>query len=181
VTVVDLARCQPGLNSRAVLDVRVDATSYIDAVRCVKFWARRAESRYVCASNVHMVMEAHDDLSFREVVLGADLVTPDGVPLVWALRLMGVRDATRVYGPNLMLELCAMAARDAIPVGLHGSEPVVLNRLRAHLCDRFSDLQIVYAEAPPFGPEPDEEARIEQIRASGARILFVALGGTSPR
>ena len=48
-----------------------------------------------------MVMESHDDLTFQKIVNGADLVTPDGVPLVWALKLLGVQEATRVYGPDL--------------------------------------------------------------------------------
>lgn len=164
------------MQARRIIDVRVDVTSYADAVTMIGHWSSRGESRYVCVCNVHMVMEAHDDPSFQQVVLGADLVTPDGMPLVWALRLMGVRRATRVYGPDLMLELCAMAARDGVPVGLHGGESAVLARLAERLADRFPGLQIVYAEAPPFGPDPDEKARVERINASAARILFVALG-----
>jgi len=165
------------LESRRVIDVRVDATSYGDAANRIRDWASRGESRYVCVCNVHMVMEAHDDMSFRDVVNGADLVTPDGMPLVWALRLQGVRDASRVYGPQLMPELLATAEREGIPVGLHGSTPEVLELLRERLRTEFPGLDLRYVHSPPFGASPDEEERaLAQIRASGARILFVALG-----
>ena len=167
----------PGeLESRAVLDVRVDATSYAHATRCVIGWARGGASRYVCACNVHMVMEARDDPSFRDVVNGADLVTPDGMPLVWALRLMGVRSATRVYGPTLMLEVSAAAERSAVPIGLYGGSQSVLTRVRERLRERFPDLNVAYAHSPPFGPHDDERADLEAIARSGVRILFVALG-----
>ena len=67
-----------------------------------------ASGRYACAANVHMVMEAHDDGSFRECVNESDLVVPDGVPLVWALRALGLNQQRRVrVTPDLLLELFA--------------------------------------------------------------------------
>lgn len=165
-----------GLESRSVLEVRVDATSYADAVRRVVGWAQGAESRYVCACNVHMVMEAHDDASFRDVVNGADLVTPDGVPLVWSLRLLGVSAPSRVYGPDLMLQVCAAAEREGIPIGLFGGSESVLERVQVALRDQYPELSVRYAHSPPFGPGAEVNADVEAIARSGAGILFVALG-----
>lgn len=164
------------IERRRVLEVSVDATSYADATRRVLAWGQNNESRYVCACNVHMVMEAHDDPSFREVVNGADLVTPDGMPLVWALRLLGVRDSTRVYGPDLMLALCAGAEREALPIGLYGGSASVLERVRKRLLEEFPGLDVTYAHSPPFERGADEGVDIEAIVASGVRIVFVALG-----
>lgn len=164
--------------SRYILGMRVDATSYEDATRHIVAWARRRESRYVCASNVHMVMEAHDDPAFRAAVNGADLVTPDGMPLVWLLRLLGVRDASRVYGPDLTPLVCRGAAAEGIPVGFYGGSPAVLEALVARLQAAEPPLQVAYAWSPPFRPlAPDEDERaVRAINASGARILFVGLG-----
>lgn len=68
-----------------ILGTRVDPTSYPAAIKQVLIGARARESRYVCVPTVHMVMEAHDSSDFKGVVNGADLTSPDGMPLVWSL------------------------------------------------------------------------------------------------
>ena len=93
-----------------ILGVRVDPTSYEMATSQVLFWAQKQESRYVCVANVHMIMEAYDAPDFKDIVNAADLVTPDGMPLVWMLRRMGYPQQERVYGPDLTLEVIAAAA-----------------------------------------------------------------------
>lgn len=165
-----------GAASREILGVRVDATSYGEATRLILEWARSGSSRYVCACNVHMVMEAHDDPSFRDVVNGADLVTPDGVPLVWTLRRLGLPSASRVYGPDLMLEVCAAATDEGVPVALHGGTPDVLRRVSDELLRRYPRLEVAYAESPPFRPVAKDPDATAALNRSGARIVFVALG-----
>src|SRR5512147_1429248 len=103
--------------------MRVDPIGFDDAVARVTAWARGSESRYVCVANVHMVMEAHDSPDFCTKINAADLVTPDGMPLVWMLRQLGHPSQQRVYGPDLMLAVLR-AARDAgLPVGFLGGTP----------------------------------------------------------
>jgi N-acetylglucosaminyldiphosphoundecaprenol N-acetyl-beta-D-mannosaminyltransferase len=164
--------------ARYILGMRVDVTTYSDAAVSVLQWAARRESRYICVANVHMVMEAYDDSDFRQIVNGADLVTSDGMPLVWSLRLLGVPAATRVYGPELMPRLCEEAAVRGIPVGLFGGTPDVLPKLRTRLKSSSPDLAIAYSWSPPFRPLSHEEDRkaVEEINDSGARLLFVGLG-----
>ena len=103
--------------SRSILGMRVDATSYEDATRQIITWARSSESRYVCVATVNNVMEAHDDADFMHVMDQADLVTPDGMPLVWGLRWLGIEGATRVYGPDLTPSILDAAEREGLAVG----------------------------------------------------------------
>jgi N-acetylglucosaminyldiphosphoundecaprenol N-acetyl-beta-D-mannosaminyltransferase len=161
-----------------ILGMRVDPTSYEEATEKVLAWAAAGESRYVCVANVHMVMEAHDDPSFRALVNAADLVTPDGMPLVWMLRKLGYPHQERVCGPELTSRVCAEAARRGVPVGFYGGHPEALEALVRNLSARFPGLRVVYAYSPPFRPlTPEEDERVtEEINASGARILFVGLG-----
>jgi N-acetylglucosaminyldiphosphoundecaprenol N-acetyl-beta-D-mannosaminyltransferase len=105
--------------SRRILGMRVAAMSYQHAAAEILHWRSLGESRYDCAATVNNVIEAHDHSAYREVRDGADLVTPDGVPLVWALRLLGVRGPTRVYGPDLTPIVCERAAALRIPVGCY--------------------------------------------------------------
>jgi len=158
--------------------VRVDATSYEDATARIIAWAESGESRYVCVANVNNVMDANDDPGFLDVMNGADLVTPDGMPLVWGLRLLGERSATRVCGPRLLPHLLVRLAAAGVPVGFYGSTDDVLMALQGNARERAPGLKIVYSESPPFRAlSASEDARvIESILASGARVLFVGLG-----
>lgn len=164
--------------SRAILGVRVDATSYEDATRQVVRWARFSESRYVCVATVNNVMEARDAPRYMCIMNEADLVTPDGMPLVWGLRWLGIEGATRVYGPDLTPSVLDRAAREAIPVGFYGGTPGALEGLVAGVRSRWPDVEIAYTHSPPFRELTSEEDDriVSAIDASGVRILFVGLG-----
>jgi N-acetylglucosaminyldiphosphoundecaprenol N-acetyl-beta-D-mannosaminyltransferase len=166
------------LESRHIVGMRVDGTSYADAATRVIDWAKAGDSRYVCVASVNNVMHARDDAGYRDIMNAADLVTPDGMPLVWGLRLLGVEGASRVYGPSLTPIVCERAAAEGVPVAFYGGTPEVLERLRANLMRAYPALDIVYSWPPPFRPlTPAEQERVaSDLRASGARIVFVGLG-----
>jgi N-acetylglucosaminyldiphosphoundecaprenol N-acetyl-beta-D-mannosaminyltransferase len=161
-----------------ILGMRVDATSYSDLIQKTKIWVEENQARSIYAANTHMVMEAYDDRAFRRIVDSADLVTPDGMPLVWWLRSRGVRGQPRVYGPDVMLHLCDFAAKSGVPVGLFGSTPEVLESLKIRLLEKFPGLKFGFTKCPPFGKvlgQDDWEVN-KEIISSGIRILFVSLG-----
>jgi N-acetylglucosaminyldiphosphoundecaprenol N-acetyl-beta-D-mannosaminyltransferase len=166
------------LDSRFVLGMRVDATSYEDAARRVVRWAQEEQSAYVCVATVHMTMEAFDSAAFRQIVNGAHLVTPDGRPLVWALKALGTRNAAQVRGTDLTTRVLQQAERENVPIGLYGGTPEVLEALVRVLRARFPKLRVACRIAPPFRPLTPEEDRVvtRDIVASGARIVFVGIG-----
>jgi N-acetylglucosaminyldiphosphoundecaprenol N-acetyl-beta-D-mannosaminyltransferase len=125
-----------------------------------------------------MTMESYDSVEYRAIVNDADLVTPDGMPLVWALRLFGVARATRVYGPTLTEHVLQRASTAGVPVGFYGSSPQVLARLLEACRQQFPGLRLGYSYAPPFREltAAEDAAIVGEINASGARILFVGLG-----
>ena len=182
----------PPIQSRNILGVRVNASTYDEVAATVRDWSTRGLSRTVNVLAVHGVMEAYDDPDFRQIINDGDINTSDGVPVVWALKLLGARNATRVYGPELTPRLLEMAANDGIPVGLYGgSSPEALDRLVDVLKRRFDGLKIAYAWSPPKVEIPDipldgrpyrqltsdEDSAIRQeIIESGVRLLFVGLG-----
>lgn len=170
-------KLKKGLTER-LLGMRVDITSYLGATGTVIRWAREKRPSMVCLGNVHMVMTAYDDPDFAKVLESADLVTHDGMPLVWALRLLGYSGVERVYGPHLMTFVCQAAAKRSIPIGLYGGTPEVLADLSIALEKRYPGIQIPYRASPPFrSATPDEDARdLKELRESGARILFVGIG-----
>ncbi len=162
--------------------MRIDAGTYASSTALITRWAAepdgQARSRYVAIANVHLTMEAHDSDEYRALINQSALVTSDGMPLVWVLRRRGHHAAERVYGPTLMLHVCEAAATQGLPVALFGGSPDVLAQLTRTLLARFPKLSIACAISPPFGPiSPELDADYcEQLKRSGARILFVGLG-----
>lgn len=166
------------VSSRLILGTRVDGTSYTEATQQILAWALRGESRSVYAANVHTVMEAYDHPAFRAMVNECDLVTPDGMPLVWSLRWQGIRDASRVYGPDLTPYVLKAAEEQGVAVGFFGGSREVLALLLKRVKADFPQLRIVYRDAPPFRPltKQEDEQVVRSIAESGAKILFVGLG-----
>jgi len=164
--------------ARHVLGMRVDATSYPDATQRILDSAAVGLSAYVCVANVHMTMEAWDDAGFRHLVNDASLVVPDGMPLVWALRALGVRTATRVRGPDLVRWVAADAAARGVPVALYGGAPDVVRDFSSVLREQNPGIDVRAAISPPFRPlaPHEQQEELRQLRDAGARIVFVGLG-----
>jgi N-acetylglucosaminyldiphosphoundecaprenol N-acetyl-beta-D-mannosaminyltransferase len=140
--------------------------------------AENARQGYICAANVHMIMEGYDSPEFQGMVNGADIVTPDGMPLVWMLKGFGFTGQQRVYGPDLLLCVCEAAEKAGISIGMLGSTVAVLDKLKRNLELRYRDLRIAYMHAPPFRTLSSAEIDLiaHDVQDSGTKILFVGLG-----
>ena len=164
---------------RNVLGVMVDVVDYEAAVARI-IGAAKAKLDYSCtALAVHGVMTGVLDAEQRYRLNAIDLVTPDGQPVRWGLNsLHNAKLADRVYGPNLMLEVCAAAAADRLPIYLYGSSSETVNLLSERLRERVPELTVAGAEPSLFRPFTleEREAFYSRVRASGAGIAFVGLG-----
>lgn len=161
-----------------VIGSPVTALPFADQIEVLLKWAQARLSKAVCVANTHMLIEAHWHDAFGDVLAKADLVTPDGMPLVWMLKLMGVRRQNRVAGMDLFLALCQAAPSRDVSIFLLGSQTSVLEQMRVRLVQEFPGLKIAGMEPLPFRPlTPEEdEALVERVNASGAGLLFLALG-----
>jgi len=123
-------------------------------------------------------METYDNQDYLKVVNQADLVVPDGRPLVWALKRLGHERVSQVRGTDLFIILCKEAEKQGVPIGFYGGSNRSLRDINTYLYNKFPALQIVASISPPFRNLTDEEddAYVEKINDSGARILFVGLG-----
>ncbi|MBO9542808.1 WecB/TagA/CpsF family glycosyltransferase [bacterium] len=168
----------PPVAATPILGAPVSALKCDQLVNQMVKWAESRESRVVCVANVHMVMEAHSDPTFCQVLEAADLVTPDGMPLVWALRLFGKREQDRAAGMDLLMAISSAGEQRGLKLFLVGSTPEVLSKIRARLAVDYPRLIVVGAISPPFRDlMPEEEAHtVAAINASGAHFVLVALG-----
>lgn len=161
-----------------VLGIELAMTDYEGAMDWIDAVIERRGRECLSAAAVHLVMEARRDPELHRALQGTTMV-PDGVPLVWALRALGHAEASRVYGPDLMAEYCARAARSGTPMYLYGGRSEeALAQLQGALRARFPGLQIVGGWSPPFRPltEPERAEVAERINASGAQVVWVGTG-----
>jgi N-acetylglucosaminyldiphosphoundecaprenol N-acetyl-beta-D-mannosaminyltransferase len=139
-----------------------------------------ADSRraYVCTCPVYTLMQGHERADVRAALNGADWVTPDGMPVVWALRLLGARGAGRVYGPDLMSGLSEVSARKGYAQYYLGGAPGAADALAASMQRRFPGLKVAGVYCPPFRvlTQDEEQEMIAQVNQSGAHIVWVGLG-----
>jgi N-acetylglucosaminyldiphosphoundecaprenol N-acetyl-beta-D-mannosaminyltransferase len=160
--------------------MRVDHVDASRAVDLICGWSADMDrSRVVCAANVHMTMEARDHPEYREMVNHADLVLPDGVPMVWALRALGLPQRRRVrVVPDLLIELFAQCEARGLEVGLYGGTPESLEAFVRLLGSALPGLRVAYAWPPPFRPlTATEDAEVvAQVRRAGVKLLLVGLG-----
>jgi N-acetylglucosaminyldiphosphoundecaprenol N-acetyl-beta-D-mannosaminyltransferase len=137
--------------SRAnVLGVGVSAVSMAEAVAQADGFLQADSCGYICVTGVHGVMEAQSDRQFKEILNSSFLTAPDGMPTVWVGRLQGMKNMTRVYGPDFMLELCKISVQRGYKHFLYGGKEGVAQNLKNTLCALMPGLEIVGTYTPPF-------------------------------
>ncbi len=159
--------------------VRIDNVDMTEALEVVWSWLQGDRPRYAVTPNVDHFMRLRKDSEFREIYRNASLVIADGMPLVWASKLMGNPLKERVAGSDLFPLLCERTAREGRGVYFLGSMPGVAERAGESLAGKFPGFRLSGCYSPPFGFENDEDENqriVKKINDSGADILFVALG-----
>jgi exopolysaccharide biosynthesis WecB/TagA/CpsF family protein len=162
-----------------IVGVKVSAAAYDRALDNVMQAARSGRSACVSHLAVHGVITASRDPVFARMLEHFEIAGPDGMPVRMALNLLHkARLPSRFYGPEFMLRVCERAASEQLGVYLYGSHPHVVNQLRDNLVQRFPALRVVGCEPSVFRPlsESEDDALVERINNSGARIVFVGLG-----
>lgn len=161
-----------------VIGAPITALPFETQMKIIVSWAKRRLSKMVCVANAHMLVEAHWNEAFAAVLRKADLVTSDGMPLVWMMKLLGIRTQNRVAGMDILLALCHLSIQFNLNVFFLGCERSILNRMRERLSVDFPELNVVGMEPLPFRPmtAPETADMLAQIEASGAHLVFVSLG-----
>lgn len=160
-----------------VLGVGVSAVDMERAVAEIVRWVEAREQHYVCVTGVHGVMESQRDPELLGIHNTSGLTTPDGMPLVWMGRWAGADGMDRVYGPDLMLALCALAAKRGWSCYFYGAGEGVPELLAERLAARFPGLRVAGTMSPPFRPlTPGEDAAVvERINAAAPDLVWVGL------
>lgn len=160
-----------------VLGVGVHAENMGSALERVAGAIEARRKGYVCLTGVHGVMESQADPGLRTILNNAFLNLPDGMPTVWVGRRQGHSEMDRVFGPDLMLEVCRRSVKPGWTHYLYGGAPGVASQLAERLMQRFPGIRIVGTRCPPYRPlRSDEEALLEgEIARLRPDIIWVGL------
>lgn len=161
-----------------LLSLNLSKGTYSDFLESIVHLAESRNSSYICVANVHMLIEAHKDKRFGQVVNNADLVTPDGMPLAKGLEIMYGEKQDRVAGMDILPDLLKISEREKLKVFFYGGTQKMLDETERFCGNEYSKLKIVGLISPPFRELTDKEELkyINEINSSGANFLFVALG-----
>lgn len=169
---------------RSVIGLPVAVTDYASAVAWILDKASAADRPYaVEAANTHVAALSRHDPEFSESIRKFDLITPDGMPLIWSINRQlptAAKLTDRVYGPTLMLQTIAATDTTQSPYRhfLLGGKNSTLETLTQRFSKEFPNTRFAGSYSPPFGdwPEQESESIISKIRDSGANLVWVGLG-----
>jgi N-acetylglucosaminyldiphosphoundecaprenol N-acetyl-beta-D-mannosaminyltransferase len=161
-----------------VLGINITCKPYNQFVELLQELALLKKSAYVCVANVHMTIEAHKDALFAKVVNGSDAVTPDGMPLVAALKLLYGVEQQRVTGMDLLPDLLKVSEKHNLAVFFYGGTEVMMKATEQYLVTTYPGIAQKHFHSPPFRllTKSEEDEDVVRINATGANLVFVALG-----
>ena len=164
-------------NKVNVLGIGISVLNLQTALNEIAGAIRARRKGYICVTGVHGVMEAQNDAAFRKILNGAFLCTPDGMPMVWMGKIGGHSEMHRVYGPDLMLDVCAWSEKNECRHFFYGGAEGVAKLLAEKLKARFPKLQIAGTFTPPFRALNSEEEKMlaEMVHAARPDIFWVGL------
>ncbi|RFM27409.1 WecB/TagA/CpsF family glycosyltransferase [Deminuibacter soli] len=161
-----------------LLSLKVSLGSYETLLCHIVNLAKQHKPSYVCIANVHSVVEARRNRSFREALTSADIVAPDGMPLSRSIKLLhGIKQEPQV-ATELLNGLFARAEEEQLPVFFYGGSSEVLKRASDYITQHYPSLQIAGKYSYPFRSltEQDKEDIANKITKSKAQIVFVVSG-----
>lgn len=164
--------------SVAVLGVPFDNLTIREALDAMEKQIEERGFHQVATANVDFVVHAMRDPELQDVLCSCDLIVPDGMPIVWASRLLGTGLKERVSGIDLIPGLAELAARRRYGLYLLGASEDSSRRATEVLQVRFPSLRIVGRDCPPNTPltEMDHEAILRRIEMAEPDVLLVAMG-----
>ena len=159
-----------------ILDVPVHPLTMQEAVSVLEKSIANGEQAFVVTANAEIIMMCQQDADYKKIVSqDAQLVLPDGAGAVWAGRHLGYKVPERVAGFDLYCNLLKEAAAKGYKAYFFGGSPGIAEAAKAKSEELYSDVKVVGCRNGYF-KEEESQAIIDEINASGADMLFAALG-----
>lgn len=169
-------------DSVKILTINVSTLNLTDTIMVFKQWIKNGEKKRVCVTPVNCVLWAHEDEKLANLYNSSAMNLPDGVPLIWASRLLGNPIQGRVTGLDLLPEFSRVANHEGYRFFLLGAKEGVAELLSKQLQNQYPNLQIVGHYSPSFAAtfsDKENEKMINMINKVRPQVLWVSL--TAPK
>ena len=161
-----------------ILKTNINVTNMSDTIKYIGGHLDDLRGKYICVSNVHTTVMSYENEEYRKIQNGAAMALPDGAPLPSYSRRKGYKQAQRVTGPDLMLELFAISKEKGYRHYFYGATEETLQSMKEVLERDYPGIQIAGMYAPPFRAlTPQEDAQIvAKINESRPDFIWIGLG-----
>ena len=167
------------MRKKSILNSHIFTGSYEHFIDSIFSLVEKRVPSYVCFANVHMLVEAQRDSSFRKVINNATLVAPDGRPLSIFLKTFRGINQERICGMDIMPDVLHRAAASKKSVYFYGTTDKLLKAIVRKAKKTFPEIKIAGYYAPPFKEkftEQENASICEKIKACHPDLVLVALG-----
>ena len=163
---------------QSILGVNVSILNMQMAMEQLDHWVTSRTQNYVCVTPAHSIMDGYNQPDLKRILNGSGMTTPDGMAVVWLLKLKGHRHVQRVYGPDLLLATCEHGLKKGYRHYFYGGASGVVDKLVERLSMQYPGFQVAGTFMHPFQPMSVDDDRkiIDQINATHADIVWVGLG-----
>lgn len=161
-----------------ILKTRINVTNMENTVAYIEENIEQLRGRYICVSNVHTTVMSYENEEYRKIQNSAALTLPDGAPLSIYSRHKGYKEAKRVTGPDLMLELFKQSQTQKYTHFFYGATQETLDAIKAVLERDYPDISVAGMYSPPFRPltEEEDEFVVDMISKANPDFIWVGLG-----
>lgn len=161
-----------------ILKTNINVTNMSDTIKYIGEHLDDLRGKYICVSNVHTTVMSYENEEYRKIQNGAAMALPDGAPLSSYSRRKGYKQAQRVTGPDLMLELFAISKEKGYRHYFYGATEETLQSMKEVLERDYPGIEIAGMYAPPFRAlTPQEDAQIvAKINESRPDFIWIGLG-----
>ena len=161
-----------------ILGVKVYVINLPQAQKNINTWIENRDKHYVCLAPAHAIMSVYNNSDLVNVYNNSGMTTPDGMVIVWILKMNGYRHVSRVYGPDLLRAMCSETEKTGLKHYFYGGEPHVVEELVRVLQSDYPELNIIGYESPPFRPLKDAEEidLLDRMGTLKPDIFWVGLG-----
>lgn len=167
------------MDTRELMNVRIDNVDMKTAVYKIEELIRNSNNAYVVTPNVDHIIKLQTDIEFKEIYNNADLVLADGMPLIWASKILKKSLKEKVSGSDIFPKLCQYVANKGYAVFFLGAAPGVVDKAAEKLKQKYPGLKVVGIYSPSYGFEKNTEECnkiISMIKNAKPDILFVGVG-----